>query len=122
MLLAPYVEELADPLALLLDRVIDMRVGVKRAAENPEVGDLADVRVRDGLENQRLEGAAILGRMLLAFCPWGGIGRHLDDLIHEQIDAAVLGRGAAKNRCQLAGPYRAAEYRDHFLDRSEERR
>src|SRR6185503_899455 len=56
MLLAAHVEELADPLALLLHRVIDMRVGVERAAENAEVRHLADVRVRDGLENQRLKG------------------------------------------------------------------
>ena len=53
LLLAVEAEELAEPLLAPLRRVPDVRVGVDRAREDPEVGQLADERVGGRLEDER---------------------------------------------------------------------
>ena len=56
-----HLEDAADPLLLALGGVEDVRAGVERARVDPEVGQLADVRVRRDLEGQGAERLAVVG-------------------------------------------------------------
>ena len=53
LLLAARVEHLADALFVAARQAVDARVAVDRAGEDPEVGNLADVRIGHGLEDER---------------------------------------------------------------------
>ena len=64
VLLAALREQLADPLLGALRGVVDRRVGPDRPGEHPEHRDVADERVRDGLEHERGER-----------CRWGRCAR-----------------------------------------------
>jgi hypothetical protein len=90
VLLAPHVEELSDAFPLLLDTVAHVRVSANCAVEHPEERNAADVWIGDGLENECLEVARaffIVGfRFFPRTCIWG----HFDDLVEQEIDAAVL--------------------------------
>ena len=55
-----HLEDAADPLLLALGRVVDVRARVERARVDPEVGELADVRVRGDLEDQGAERLAVV--------------------------------------------------------------
>ena len=50
-----HLEDAADPLALVLDRVVDVRAGLERARVDPEEGELADERVGGDLEGEGAE-------------------------------------------------------------------
>ena len=50
-----HLQDAADPLALVLGRVEDVRAGLERARVDPEEGQLADERVGGDLEGQRAE-------------------------------------------------------------------
>src|SRR3984957_16391376 len=50
-----HLVDLADPLLALLDGVQHLRAGLERARVDPDVGELAQVRVRHDLEGQRRE-------------------------------------------------------------------
>ena len=50
-----HLEDAADPLPLVLDRVVDVRAGLERAGVDPEERELADERVGGDLEGQRAE-------------------------------------------------------------------
>ncbi len=54
-----HLEDAADPLFLALGGVVDVRAGVERARVDPEVGQLADVRIRGDLEGKSGEGLAV---------------------------------------------------------------
>ena len=56
-----HLEDAADPLLLALRGVEDVGPGIERARVDPEVGELADVRIRRDLEDQGAEGLAVVG-------------------------------------------------------------
>ena len=57
-----HLEDAADPLLLALGGVEHVRAGLERARVDPEVGQLADVRVGGDLEGQGAERLAVVGR------------------------------------------------------------
>ena len=62
-----HLEDAADPLALALGRVEDVRAGLERPRVDPEEGELADERVRGDLEGESAERFAC--RRACAGCP-----------------------------------------------------
>ena len=65
VLLAPHREQLADALVGVLRGVEHGRVRPEPAGEHAEHGDVADERVRDGLEHERRQRAGGVARALL---------------------------------------------------------
>jgi hypothetical protein len=57
-----HLEDAPDPLALVLDRVVDVRARLERARVDPEEGQLADERVGGDLERERAERLAVARR------------------------------------------------------------
>ena len=56
-----HLEDAADPLLLALGGVEDVGAGLQRPGVDPEVGQLADVRIRGDLEGQGAEGLLVVG-------------------------------------------------------------
>src|SRR5690606_33045367 len=97
LLLAPQHKELPDALLLLFVDVVGVAVGSEGAGEDPEQGEAPDVRVGDGLEHQRRQGASGVGRAghflavarvsgLTGGCV-GGRRKQLYDAVQERLDA-----------------------------------
>ncbi len=67
--------EMADPLAAVAARVVDLAVGAQRPRVDAEDGELAHVRVRDRLEHHRAE-----RRLGIGGAPGRGLGARLRPL------------------------------------------
>src|SRR5262245_1496782 len=104
--------DLADPLAALLGRIEDLGAGLEATGVDPDVGQLAEVRVSHDLEGQRgerlrLAGLADHDGLLVTHrvsLDGGDVGRRRqvgDHCVQQRLDALVLERGAAQHRRQL---------------------
>jgi hypothetical protein len=104
LVLAVQEQQPADPLILLAVRVPRVGLAVKRAREDPEVGQPADERVGGGLEDagdelaRRVRGDRRVGAGLRVLRRDRGLlggGRHVaDERVEQGVDADAL-RGAA---------------------------
>ena len=103
-----HLEDAADALLAVLRRVEDRGAGGERAGVDPEVGELADVRVAHDLERERGErlGVVRVADQLLLALDVGAVDRRdverarhvVDDRVEQRLDALVLERGAAEDR------------------------
>ncbi len=121
-----HLVDLADPLLAPLDRVQHLRAGLERARVDPDVGELAQVRVRHDLEGERGERLVRVGvpldhLVLVADrVPLDGRdvqrGRQVgDDRVQHRLHALVLEGRAAQHRGDRAGQRRPADRRDELL-------
>jgi hypothetical protein len=120
LLVGVHLEELPDALLLALGRVDDLSAGGHLARVHPDVGELAEERVRRDLEGQRGEG---LGHVGLADDDGVGVadrvaldrrdverGRQVvDDGVEHGLNALVLERRTAQDRVDLAGDHHLAD-------------
>ena len=128
LLVGVHLEQLAQPLLLALGGVDDLRAGVDLARVHPDVGQLAEERVRGDLERQRRE--RLVGRRLaddLLVLLAGGMAdgrRHVqrrrqvvDDRVEHGLHALVLERAAAQHRVDLGVDGQLADRALDLLDR-----
>ena len=107
-----HLEQLAQPFLLALGGVDDLSTGVDLARVHPNVGQLAEERVRGDLERQR--GERLVGRRLaddLLVLLAGGVAngrRHVqrrrqvvDHRVEHGLNALVLERAAAQHQVRL---------------------
>ena len=108
-----HLEDAADPLALALRRVEDVRAGLERARVDPEERELADERVGRDLEGERAERLAVVRRPddLVAAARVEADhrrdverrGQVVDDRVEHLLDALVAERRAGQDRDDLRG-------------------
>ena len=109
-----HLQQPADPLPLVLGRVVDVAARLERARVDPEEGQPADVRVGRDLERQRrerrvvvrladLERLVVLRQVPLHRRDVDRARQVVDDRIEQRLHALVLEGGAAEHRHDLAG-------------------
>jgi hypothetical protein len=120
LLVGVHLEQLPDALLLALGRIDDLGPGADLARVHPDVGQLAEERVRSHLEGQRRErlggvgpahddAVVVADRVTL---DRGHVERGrqvVQDGVEHGLDALVLERRAAQHRVDLAGD-------DHLAD------
>ena len=117
--------QVPHPLAAVAARVVDLAVGPQRARVDPEDGELAHVRVGDGLEYDRAEGRLRVGGALDE-----GLGprvralhltlvRGRRELLHDEVEqrpyADAARGGGAEHRHHPARHDGAAQGAEHLL-------
>ncbi len=113
LLVGVHLEDLPDALLLALGRVDDLRAARDGARVDPDVREATEERVHRDLERERREGLGRVGLadddLLLVAHVVALHGRHVeragevvDHRVEHRLDAAVLERGAAEHRVDLA--------------------
>src|SRR6476660_3890954 len=119
-LVGVHLVDLADPLLAAVDRVDHGRAGLELARVDPDVDQLAEVRVRGDLVGQARERLVVgrladddlvlvLDRVALDAVDVERRGQELHDGVEQGLDALVLERGAAEDRVELVGEGRATD-------------
>ena len=127
LLVGVHLEQLADALLLALGRVDDLRAARHVTRVDPDVGELAEERVRRDLERQRRERLARVGRahddvlVVAGTVALGGghVERRREVVEHgveHGLDALVLERGPAQHGVDLAGDGQRADAGLELLD------
>ena len=108
LLLAVQQQELADPLVLVAGRVPDVRLGMERPRQDPQVRQPPDERVGGRLEHADQQRAALVGRRPRPSAPplsvavAGGLvgrgGEVADDRVEQAAEPDALGRRADEHR------------------------
>ena len=108
-LVGVHQQDAAEPLALLLGRVVDLFALADLARVDPEVGELAE-RVGDDLERQRRERLVVRAAVdVLVAAHVGAVGgrdverrrQEVDDGVEHRLHALVLERRAAQDRHEV---------------------
>src|SRR4051812_5246811 len=113
LLVGVHLEDLADALLAALGRIDDLSAGLEATRVDADVREPAEERVRDDLERERREGLVGVGVTLddlllvadVVALDGGDVERRrqvVDDRVEHRLDAAVLERGAAEHRVELA--------------------
>ena len=122
-----HLEQATDPLAVTLGRVQRIAAGLEDAGVDPDIGQLADVRVGLNLEDQTRERLTRLDRANLFFVGLridAGDRRNVerrrqvvDDRVEHLLNALVLQGAAAEHRHQRAVERRGAKRRAKLVRR-----
>src|SRR6478609_3244099 len=126
-LVGVHLVDLADPLLLAVDRVDHGRAGLELARVDPDVDQLAQVRVGGDLVGQAGERLVVRREALdLDGLVLDGVTddrvdverrrQVLDDRVEQGLHALVLERRAAEHRVELVGEGRATDGRLELLD------
>ena len=122
-----HLVDLADPLLAAVDRVDHGRAGLELARVDPDVDQLAEVRVGGDLVGQAGErlvvgrlahdlDGLVLDRVADDALDVEGRGQVLDDGVEQGLDALVLERRAAQHRVELVGQGGATDRGLELLD------
>ena len=126
-LVGVHLVDLADPLLAAVDRVDHGRAGLELAGVDPDVDQLAEVRVGGDLVRQARERLAVAGLALDLLVLVAhrvtddrvdveGRGEVLHDRVEQGLHALVLERRAAQDRVELVGQGGATDRGLELLD------
>ena len=124
-LVGVHLEDAAEALAVVLDRVVDVGARLRLTGVHADVGELADVRVGHDLEGEGREGLLGVGVTNLGLAlevgavDLGDVERArevVDDGVEELLDALVLVGGAHEDEVELAVDDALAESRLEGVD------